>query len=47
LQERLAAARLIDEGILPDMEFSDLHGKTHRLSSYRGKRIVISAWSPT
>ncbi len=47
LEEKLASRRVVDEGVLPDMEFSDLHGKTHRLSSHRGKKLVISAWSPT
>ncbi len=47
LAELISKKRIIDEGVLPDMDFSDLNGRTHRLSEYRGEILVISAWSPT
>jgi hypothetical protein len=47
LDELISEKRLIDEGVLPDMDFSDLNGMTHRLSEYRGNILIISAWSPT
>ncbi|MBU8921862.1 MAG: hypothetical protein KOO63_08585 [Bacteroidales bacterium] len=47
LNDRISAMRIIDEGVLPDMDFSDLNGMTHKLSEYRGDILIISAWSPT
>ncbi len=47
LDDRILAVRIIDEGVLPDMDFSDLNGRTHRLSEYRENILIISAWSPT
>ncbi len=29
----------------PDFELPDLDGKMHRLSDYRGKKILLSAWA--
>ncbi len=29
----------------PDFELPDLDGKTHRLSDYRGKKILLAAWA--
>ncbi len=30
----------------PDFEITDIDGKTHSLSKYRGKSIIINLWSP-
>lgn len=29
----------------PDFELPDLDGKTHRLSDYRGKKVLLAAWA--
>lgn len=29
----------------PDFELPDLDGKMHRLSDYRGKKVLLSAWA--
>jgi hypothetical protein len=29
----------------PDFELPDLDGKLHRLSNYRGKKVLLSAWA--
>ena len=29
----------------PDFELPDLHGRTHRLSDLRGKRVFLSTWA--
>lgn len=29
----------------PDFELPDLDGKLHRLSDYRGKKVLLSAWA--
>ena len=29
----------------PDFELSDMDGKTHRLSDYRGKTVIINFWT--
>ena len=47
LDAKILDRRILDGRVLPDESFSDLRGKTHRLSSYRGTPLVISAWSPT
>ncbi|HSG29619.1 MAG TPA: hypothetical protein VLA34_14150, partial [Candidatus Krumholzibacterium sp.] len=47
LDARIEAAMIIDEGVIPDAGFSDLRGKTHTLSGYRGTILVVTAWSPT
>ena len=47
LDRELFKRRLIDDGLLPDKTFYDMEGRRHRLSDYRGKKLVIYAWSPT
>ena len=32
-------------GILPDFTLSDLEGKNHTLSSYRGKVVMVNFWA--
>ena len=39
--ERAAALR---SGVAPDFELPDLDGVVHRLSSYRGRKVVIYAY---
>jgi hypothetical protein len=34
------------EEVVPDFELSDLNGKTHRLSDYRGKTVVLEWFNP-
>jgi len=29
----------------PDFELPDLDGKMHRLSDYRGKKVLLAAWA--
>jgi hypothetical protein len=29
----------------PDFELPDLDGKTHKLSDYRGKKVLLAAWA--
>ena len=29
----------------PDFELPDLDGKLHRLSDYRGKKVLLAAWA--
>jgi peroxiredoxin len=31
--------------LAPDFELSDMDGKTHRLSDYRGKTVIINFWT--
>ncbi len=40
--ERAAALR---SGIAPDFELPDVHGVTHRLSDFRGKKVVLYAYA--
>lgn len=30
---------------VPDFELTDIHGKTHRLSDYRGRIVIVNFWS--
>jgi thiol-disulfide isomerase/thioredoxin len=30
---------------VPDFELTDIHGKTHRLSEYRGRIVIVNFWS--
>jgi hypothetical protein len=39
---RLAALKSLEA---PDFELPDLDGKMHRLSEYRGKKVLLSAWA--
>ncbi len=47
LGEKILQARLIDEGPVPDMEFTDIEGRSYSISGFKGTKLVISAWSPT
>ena len=47
LDRELFRRRLIDDGLLPDKMFYDMEGRRHRLSDYKGQKLVIYAWSPT
>ncbi|NDG42002.1 MAG: TlpA family protein disulfide reductase, partial [Betaproteobacteria bacterium] len=29
----------------PDFELPDLAGQTHRLSDYRGKKVLLATWA--
>lgn len=29
----------------PDFELPDIHGQRHKLSDYRGKRVLLTTWS--
>ncbi len=45
LPERLPETQLLRPGCLPpDFGFQDLDGKTHRLSDYRGKVVLLDFW---
>jgi tetratricopeptide (TPR) repeat protein len=49
LDSRLAAERIVEGGgdPLPDMKFVDINGRCHSISGYRGRKLVITAFSPT
>lgn len=47
LEDKIFEQRLFDEGVVPDMEFTDLEGKIYSISGFRGAKLVITAWSPT
>ncbi|MBN2070281.1 MAG: hypothetical protein JW814_02400 [Candidatus Krumholzibacteriota bacterium] len=47
LKGKILDKRLNDEGPVPDWDFIDIRGRKHRISEYRGTKLVISAWSPT
>ncbi len=47
LENRILKDRFGDEGLVPDMSFTDIRGRIHTISDYRGIKLVISAWSPT
>ena len=45
LQEKLAETQILRPGYsAPDFTFQDLDGKTHRLSDYRGKVVLLNFW---
>jgi peroxiredoxin len=45
LAEKLPETQLLRPGsIPPDFTFQDLEGKTHRLSEYRGKVVLLDFW---
>jgi len=37
-------ADVLRSGLAPDFELPDVNGVLHRLSSYRGRKIVVYAW---
>jgi AhpC/TSA family len=41
-ENRMAALKSLEA---PDFELPDLDGKMHRLSDYRGKKVLLSAWA--
>lgn len=41
LRERIGERKLLHDG-----EFMGIHGRTYALSSFRGRKLVIGAWSP-
>jgi tetratricopeptide (TPR) repeat protein len=47
LDKRIWAARLIDEGPLPDHSFTDIEGRSYKLSELTGTTLVINIWHPT
>jgi hypothetical protein len=38
--------RALTSAAAPDFELPDLHGNLFRLSSLRGKKVVVYAWAP-
>ena len=45
LSEKLPETQLLRPGYMPpDFAFQDLEGKTHRLSEYRGKVVLLDFW---
>jgi peroxiredoxin len=45
LPEKLPETQLLRPGYMPpDFTFQDLEGKTHRLSEYRGKVVLLDFW---
>jgi peroxiredoxin len=45
LSEKLPETQLLRPGYMPpDFTFQDLEGKTHRLSEYRGKVVLLDFW---
>ena len=42
-----AAARQdqLDSGIAPDFAVADINGHVHRLSDYRGKKVLLASWA--
>ena len=38
--------RALASAVAPELELPDLNGKLFRLSSLRGKKVVLVAWSP-
>jgi len=47
LGSRIAALRVIDGPQIPDREFVDIRGMRHSISGYRGRKLVITVFSPT
>jgi len=47
LDKRIWAARLIGEGPLPDHSFTDIEGRSYKLSDLTGTILVINIWHPT
>ena len=44
---RFQSRHLIDEAVAaPEFELTALDGSLHRLSDYRGKRVLIVFWAP-
>ncbi len=38
-------ASFIDRALAPDFELPDVHGKTHKLSDFKGKKIMLLSWA--
>lgn len=38
-------AHSLQSGLAPDFELKDLQGKTHKLSDYRGKKVLLLTWA--
>ncbi|MBN1163814.1 MAG: hypothetical protein JXB45_04500 [Candidatus Krumholzibacteriota bacterium] len=47
LEDKISKSRIIDKGMIPDMDFVDIRGHHHNLRGYRGTKLVITAFSPT
>ena len=47
LAERIAAARIAGDEMLPDRSFVDIRGRRHSIAGYGGRKLVIVAFSPT
>lgn len=47
LQERILRARTGERRLLCEDSFEDTGGKKHDLKDYKGRKLVIVAWSPT
>ena len=47
LDTQIIEKRITDEGPIPDRVFVDLQGRSHRLSDYRGTKLVVNIWNPT
>lgn len=40
------SGRALPTAVAPDLELPDVHGETFRLSSLRGRKVVIVSWAP-
>lgn len=47
LDKRIWAVRLAGEGPLPDHSFTDIDGRSFKLSDFTGTTLVINIWHPT
>ncbi len=47
LEARIAALRVVKGTQVPDREFVDIRGMRHSIAGYRGRKLVITAFSPT
>ena len=39
------AGEALASGLAPDLELADLHGRRHRLSDLRGRKVMLVAWA--
>ena len=40
------SGRQLDTAVAPDLELPDVDGRSFRLSSLRGQKVVLVAWAP-
>lgn len=46
LDREILKQRIGERKLLHDSKFTGIHGRTYSFSSFRGKKLVIGAWSP-